>query len=121
MEIAPLVDIVLLLLIFFLLTSSVATQSLDLDLPEASTATERSETLTVLITHAGDVLVEGREVNLEMLRSLLQSKIRRGELKTVAIEADAGVPFGIPVQVMDLCRVLGTEGVSIVTRDIGGE
>ena len=121
LEIAPLVDIVLLLLIFFLLTSSLDVQSMHLELPEASTAQERTESLIVVITRQGNISVEGKQVDLEILLPLLRSEVRQGNIKTVTIEADAHVPLKIPIQVMDMCRQAGAEGVSIATRKTGGE
>jgi len=120
LEIAPLVDIVFLLLIFFLLTSFVSMRSMQLDLPESSTANEATQSLLVAITQEGKIFLEGEQIDLEMLLFLLQSKLKDKKSTTVSIEADANVPLKIPVQVMDICRKAGAEGVSIATKKIGG-
>jgi len=119
LEIAPLVDIVLLLLIFFLLTFSLGLQSMKLDLPEASTADRAKENLTVLINREGEIFVEGEKISLEALFPFLRSKLKKEKIKTVTIKADADVPIKVPVQVMDICRRAGAQGISIATKKGG--
>lgn len=115
LEIAPLVDIVLLLLIFFLLTS-LGSQQLQLDLPQASTADLAEESLSVWITQEGEVFVRGKKVDMEIFLPFLKSLLQERENKTIIIKADAEVPFKIPVEVMDISRKAGAEGVSLATR-----
>lgn len=61
LEIAPLVDVVLLLLIFFLLTFSLNPQHMQLELPEASTGGKTEESLVVFIDEKGDIFTEEKK------------------------------------------------------------
>ncbi len=116
LEIAPLVDVIFLLLIFFLLTFSLGSQNMQLDLPEASTSDKVKQNLTIVITKEGEIFVEGKKVSLETLFPFLKLTLSEEKIKEVVIEADADVPFKIPVQVMDICRKAGARGVSIATK-----
>lgn len=118
LEIAPLIDVVLLLLIFFLLTS-LGSQQMELELPEASTATPEQESLSIWITQEQEIFVEEKRVEIEILLPFLKSMLRERKNKTITIKADAEVPFKIPVEVMDICRKAGAEGVSLATRSPG--
>ncbi len=121
LEMAPLVDIILLLLVFFLLTTSLGLQKVaQLDLPEASTANKEKEGLNLVINREGEIFVEGKKINPDSLFLFLRLKLEKEEAKTISIEADANVPFKIPVEVMDICRRAGAQGVSIATRQVGG-
>jgi len=122
LEVAPLVDIVLLLLIFFLLTASLGSQKLaQLDLPETSSAKKAERNLVIVIDKKGAIFVEGEKIGLEALSSFLRLKREKERIKTVSIEADADVPFKVPVRVMDVCRREGVKKVSILARKIGGD
>lgn len=74
LEIAPLVDVVLLLLIFFLLTFSLNPQHMQLELPEASTGGKTGQSLVVFIDEKGGIFTEGKKVNLETLFSFLRRR-----------------------------------------------
>ncbi len=118
LEMASLIDIVFLLLIFFLLTS-LGSQQMQLDLPEASTATQSQESLNVWITQEGEIFVEEEKIDLETLLPLLLSMLQQRENKTITIKADAEVPFKLPVKVMDIARKAGAKGVNLATRSSG--
>ena len=118
LEIAPLIDIVFLLLIFFLLTS-LGSQQMQLDLPQASTANQSQESLNVWITQEGEVFVEEKKIDLEDLLPFLTLMLQQRENKTITIKADAEVPFKLPVKVMDISRKAGAKGVNLATRSSG--
>ena len=96
-------------------------QSMQLDLPESSTANEATQSLPITINQEGKIFLEGEQIDLEMLLFLLQSKLKHTKATTISIKADANVPLKIPIQVMDICRKAGAEGVSIATKKIGGD
>lgn len=116
LEIAPLIDIVLLLLIFFLLTSLGSQKIMQLDLPKSETAKQAQKSLSIWVTKEGEVFVGGRKVEMKFLLPFLRSILEERENKTISIKADANVPFKIPVQIMDICRKAGAEMISIATQ-----
>lgn len=120
LEIAPLVDVVLLLLIFFLLTFSPRTTSMNLDLPEAEGESAQKEVIAILINEEGRVFVGGKEMDFDALFFFLKEKLSRSQIKEVELVADQHVPLKIPVQVMDVCKKAGAEGISIATVKKGG-
>jgi len=125
LEIAPLIDIIFLLLIFFLLTASLSSQSsqklAQLDLPEASTAESLNESLVLTITKKGEIFVRGEKITHDLLFFFLDSMVREKKIKKINIQADADVPFKVPIKVMDICRKAGVEEISIITiKNKGG-
>ena len=118
MNITPLIDVVLLLLIFFMITTSFVVQpGLQVKLPEAETAEPaRAKDIEVLITqegtiYLGDLPVEPADLEAEFNR--LRSGGRTG---TVVVKADERVAHGRVVQVMDKARTAGLTRFAIATR-----
>ena len=108
---APLIDIVFLLLIFFIYTVNMTGQPLDVDIDlPASAAAEAGPTRTVAIflTRSGETYLDGRPVELTSLRDLLN----QGD--QVIIYADRGVDLQRALLVMDEVRLAGIENVGFV-------
>ncbi|WP_407539031.1 biopolymer transporter ExbD [Deinococcus radiomollis] len=117
-DFAPMVDVVLLLLIFFLLTSNLAARqnTLPLDLPRASTTVQETPNLPLVsVTTAGKVYLNGRETTLTRLGALLKPLIATsGGL--VGLRADERGTYGAVVQVMDIIKKAGGERLALGTR-----
>src|SRR3972149_10694597 len=94
-DLTPLIDVVFLLLIFFLLTSIYARPSIPLDLPEAETArTARESEVSVAIWPDGALLLNDREVSLAELHPALEGIYAEGRAKEISIVSDRKGPFG---------------------------
>lgn len=117
-DIAPLVDVVFLLVIFFAVsTTFLETSGLKLDLPTSTaTATREPRELTVYVAADGRITFEGREVALVDLEPALESALEGTDSKVVVLRADAGTPHGKVVEVMDASRAAGAEGLTVATR-----
>jgi biopolymer transport protein ExbD len=116
-DLTPMIDVVFLLLIFFLLTSIFARPSIPLDLPEAETAqNERSPDIAVAIRKDGGVHFEGRNVSLPELRSALEQAYRKSNDGKISLVSDKGVPFGKVVEVMDVAKSAGAERISVIAE-----
>lgn len=114
-NIAPLLDVVLLLLIFFVVTSSFAEREIALELPEAG-ATERAaeRALVVNVRADGRVVVDDEETTLEQLETrLARTAEEEGSLE---IRADAATAHGDVVAVLDRARRAGVLSVGIATQ-----
>lgn len=109
LQMAPLIDCIFLLLIFFLLTSTFKQQAgLDIELPEAATAMEElKEDLTVYISKEGDLKLNDQDVTMNSLLDLLRQRVKENEQKTLIIEADKEASHGIVVGVMDISNLSG--------------
>lgn len=117
LNVAPLVDIVFLLLIFFLLTSTFIHPGLELSLPEARTSSvQEQEKNVVHITKEGELYLDGEPVRWGDLKSRLQNRLAGEAEKAVVVKADQDVSFGLFVRVMDMAREVGALNLTVSTR-----
>jgi len=115
----PMVDMVFLLLIFFLLTSMAITQPLlNLTLPKASHAEKSSggEGLQILIRKSGNVEVDQEPIAIDHLETRLKQKVTGNREKKIFLSADENAPFGLFVQVLDILQGLKLNKLSILTE-----
>ncbi|WP_225073819.1 biopolymer transporter ExbD [Desulfuromonas sp. CSMB_57] len=117
LDLTPMLDVVFLLLIFFLLTSIFARPLLPLDLPEAASGQVLQEPeISLSIQRDGTLDLNGdrviREELAEKLAVLLSARTRE---RDVSLRSDRGVPFGQVVEIMDLAKQAGAENISVVT------
>lgn len=115
LDIAPLIDVVFLLLIFFMLTSSFIFQpGIKINLPNALTSEViQRENLIIVITEDNALYINERRINEEELSSRL--KIAAREVKPILIKADRKASLGRVVEIWDLCRVEGVQKINIAT------
>jgi biopolymer transport protein ExbD len=117
LDLTPLIDVVFLLLIFFLLTSIYAKPSIPLDLPEAETARiAREPEVSVAIRPDGALMLNDREVSLPALHPALERIYAERRTREISIVSDRKVPFGRVVEVMDAAQRAGAETIAIVTE-----
>ena len=96
-------DIVFLLLIFFVLTSTMVTQNaLDLNLPKAQGKTENNQNVAVNITKDMDYYIDDKPVDEAALESQLITLLGNDESKAIILRAEQGVPIEKAVSVMDI-------------------
>jgi biopolymer transport protein ExbD len=117
-NIAPLVDVVFLLVIFFAVsTTFLETAGLKLELPTSSSTAERVPLdLTVLLAADGSLSFGGEQVNLEQLGERLRQVLAGAERKIVVLRADRSTAHGEVVKIMDLIRESGAEGLTVAAR-----
>lgn len=98
-------DIVFLLLIFFMLTSTaVATDALDLILPKAKGKTMAQQNISVSITHDLVYYIDNERVGEAALENLLKNKLASIDEPTIILRAEEGVPIEHAVKVMDIAN-----------------
>ena len=117
LEMTPLIDVVLMLVIFFMLTTTfVLSPGLEVDLPRGQSAQEpRERDVIITMTKEGDLYFQSAPVSLETLRAALQrARVRQPELRVV-IKADTLVSHGRVVAVMDLAKHLGISRIAVAT------
>jgi biopolymer transport protein ExbD len=117
-DIAPLVDVVFLLVIFFAVsTTFLETSGLKLELPSSNATAERLPSeLTVLLAADGTLSFDGEIVELVQLGGLLRPALDESERKLVVLRADREARHGAVVAVMDAIRDAGADSMTVDTR-----
>ncbi|MCK4810245.1 MAG: biopolymer transporter ExbD [Candidatus Omnitrophica bacterium] len=113
MDIAPLIDCLFLLLIFFMLTSNfIVMPGINVKLPKAVTSDAiNANIVTIVITSEDIIYSEGKPVSLKDIE-----KYMRGlKVESVFIKADKDASIGAVVGVWDVCKKLGIEKIGIAT------
>mgnify|MGYP000359286464 CR=1 FL=1 len=116
----PLIDVMLVLLIIFMVTSSVALQSgLDIDLPETTSSSEADpkKGLIISLDSNGRLYVAGTQTTLETMPELVKSKLLEMKTKLVVFEGDRGASLGMAIKVMDIAKAQGAENFAIAADD----
>jgi biopolymer transport protein ExbD len=114
-NIGPLIDMVFILLIFFVITTNFNRQTgVDVSKPKAQTAISQGQkTLLIGITREGTIHVHGRQVQFDRLRTLIGTEVAKDPLTSIVVIADQDASIGKAVQVMDQCALAGATKVSI--------
>ena len=118
-NVTPLVDVMLVLLIIFMITAPMLTQGLDVALPEAegkSFELATNNPAKVTVTSSGAVYVDGTPVGSTDLELTLGPMLRAKRIKRALLEADEGVPYGRVVAVLDVMNRAGVEQLGMITR-----
>jgi biopolymer transport protein ExbD len=116
--IAPLIDMVFILLIFFLVTTSFVRETgVTVDKPVAATAeTLEKQSVLVAVTGRGAIHINQRQVDIPGLRAALRKTLRSRPGRPVVIIADRNAKTGRVVDVIDTCKLAGAKKVSLASR-----
>jgi len=118
-NVTPLVDVMLVLLIIFMVTAPMMTQGVDVKLPESSAPAIPSddERLVVTITQDRKIYINDNLVESGELESKLTAITRnRLDRKGVFLRADEKIPYGYVMEVMGLIREAGIDQIGMVTE-----
>ena len=118
LNMAPLIDMVFILLIFFLVTTSFVKETgVDINRPSAATAVSR-EKAGILIGISADnrIFMDRREVDVRAVRANVERALAENPEGGVVIVADRASSTGMTIQVMDGCRMAGAEHVSLAAN-----
>lgn len=122
-NIVPLVDIMLVLLIIFMVTAPFLNESIDVDLPEVTTTQSNPEEKDKVITinEQGQVFIQGEDntpYDMETLGPALKELFSQDDSpdKTLFLRADKLVPYGTVVKIMALAKQMGIARIGMVTE-----
>ncbi|HJO29623.1 MAG TPA: biopolymer transporter ExbD [Acidobacteriota bacterium] len=121
LDISPLLDVVFLLLIFFLVTTTfMPDASMELELPESTTATQ-SEVVPTMVTvgEDGGVQIDGDSVSIQELERAVAALLPE-EREKITVRADARVDYGVIVRIIDALRNAGVDALSLPMDTVQG-
>jgi biopolymer transport protein ExbD/biopolymer transport protein TolR len=118
-NITPLVDVVLVLLIIFMLTAPILQSGIDVAVPKTRTVKEiTEERLVITIDRQQRVFLGNDPININEIGDRLKRAVRDPENQSIFVRADEEVPFGAFATVMDAVKQSGITNVSIVTQPL---
>lgn len=123
LSLTPLIDVVFLLLIFFLVTSEFEEEErrLDIVLPSATSAVPmvgKPREIVIDIDEQGDIYMRGQKTSVEDLEKLLKTSVASNPTnQSAVIRADRSTSFQPVVNVMDVCNRIGISDYSVTTQE----
>ena len=119
LNVAPLIDVVFLLLIFFMLASTfIKPEAIDLMLEGSSTGGNAAEEmLNIEVVVDGTIRLNGLRLSMSQLETELASRIQGDQTRPVTIKAAAEVPVQTLVSIMDRVRAAGTNNLRLATPE----
>ncbi len=108
-NITPLTDVMMVLLVIFMVTTPLIMKAnIDINLPKAHVQ-QKTETqhIQLMLDQKGTVYLDGQSVKLEQLPALLSQKLANQAEASVTVSADAQVPYGEAVKLLDIARQAG--------------
>ena len=122
-NITSLIDVMFLLLIFFMVSSTFKEESdvLDITLPRAGSATAQSIDYSLIsVTATGIIYFDGVEQDEQGLRNALATLVQESKDSKVVLRADADADFGVVIRAVDIAREVGVIQLSIPTDPLEG-
>jgi biopolymer transport protein TolR len=118
-NIVPLVDVVLVLLLIFMLTAPMMYRGIDVNLPRAAAKpTAVEERLVLTVTKERALYLNDKRIPPGGLEGALREAFRARNDKTLYLKADAGLAYGAVIETMDMVRRAGIERLGMVTEPI---
>jgi biopolymer transport protein TolR len=119
-NITPLVDVMLVLLIIFMVTAPILQQGVSVDLPEVTAAplTGSEEQLVIVVTRDGKLQLNDAPIKIEELNRKLSAIVNVKPDRQVYLRADKNVPYGKVVEVMAAMRTAGVRKLGMITEPL---
>ncbi|MCW7552456.1 biopolymer transporter ExbD [Endozoicomonas gorgoniicola] len=120
-DMTPLIDVVFILLIFFILSASFQTQqSIQIERPQAATSDSQSvSSLIVTLNHNGEIFIDGQNLDLAVLALRAEQKAAGSSVSSALIRADKKIDSGRLIAVIDKLRLAGIDNVAVATEKMG--
>lgn len=122
-NVTPLVDVMLVLLIIFMVTAPMMVEGVDVSLPEATSkplAAEK-EPLVVTVDKSGQVFINNLQVQMDFLQEKLKKILEGRQNKEIFFRADKDVAYGLVVRVMSEIKAAGVEKLGMVTEPLSAK
>lgn len=117
-DMTPMLDIVFIMLIFFIVTTSFVKEAgIEVNKPDASNATkQKSANIFIAINEDGDVWMDKREVDVERVRANIERMLAEQPTEVVIIQADLKAEHGKVVEVMNQVKAAGISRISVAAK-----
>jgi biopolymer transport protein ExbD len=118
-DMTPMLDVVFIMLIFFIVTASFVKESgVDVNRPEAATAVKKDRAnILVAITDKGEIWINKRKVDVRAVQANIERLYAENPQGTVVIQADKKATTEVLIRVMDASRAAGIQDVSIAAQE----
>ena len=113
-DMAPLIDVVFLLLIFFMLTFAIQGQGLAISLPEGEETQKEEKDVIVKIDRNNKLHLNDEQIEIDSLKSILSEELLNRADKLVVIDSAPKVKYDLFARVLDISRAAGAENFSII-------
>ena len=114
-ELTPLVDVIFLLLVFFMLASTFANPAIKMVLPKATTEDKVSKKAVIVSLDAnGQLFVNDQMTSLEMYPALLKDAVQRSNVSSIHIKGDQSTPYSLFMNVIDLTKQAGIDQINLI-------
>ncbi|MFT5730645.1 MAG: biopolymer transport protein TolR [Desulforhopalus sp.] len=122
-NVTPLVDVMLVLLIIFMVTAPMMTQGLDVDLPETTSKSLRQEEKPIVVTvdPEGTISINSIPLARDLFLQELQKKYKVNQKQPIFLRADKNVPYGNVVTVMSDIKSVGFDKIGMITKPLEKE
>ncbi len=118
-NVTPLVDVMLVLLIIFILTIPVLTHTVELDLPQISTRPNRNQhAITITVARNGDIAWDNEAVTEDQLVSRFQSLSTQDDSPEIQIRGDQYTDYGNVIRIMALAQKAGITKLGFITKPV---
>jgi biopolymer transport protein TolR len=118
-NVTPLVDVMLVMLIIFMVTAPMMQSGIGVNLPQAETrSTPAEEGLTLTITSDRYIHLQDQVINQFLLEDKLKEYFFGQEQKVIFLKADQDLPYGFVITVIDIAKKAGVEVLALVTDPI---
>lgn len=119
-SIAPLIDVVFLLLIFFMVTSHYdIAAGVRINLPNVTRKTaspDAENRIIIIVDKEGDIYLDGTKIDMKSLKKRLSKEIENRGILNLVLQADSDVRHGRVVEIMDLAKGAGINSIVIAAR-----
>ncbi len=116
----PMIDIMLVLLIIFMVSSTAALESgMDIELPKTTLTNEKKEAeiLVISLSKDGQVAVHGKKVSNADIKRSIASTLAELKTDSVMLEGDTSANLGKAIEIMDMAKVAGAKNFSIAAEE----
>ena len=125
-NVTPFVDVMLVLLVIFMVTTPILYQGVDVNLPKTESrpmpSLDRERKVVVTLNKNGEIFIEKEQYTLDQLRieirKLMAGKDKNSTDEDVFLRADSSVPYGTVVEVMSEIRNAGVQKIGLITEPV---